>query len=238
MEGRLSRGVGLVALFIGGLAYSSCGGGSADLSPELQTATSAVPTDTATASSTPTAFIPKWSSRSVWNYDASVIDAACATPAFLVTDITCAVNGMTQSGANPSAAEFLRQTHYFLIQFDEAGSIDTGIAETPWTNMSRPEIVFLNGDPDVLFVNQLVPTTWQDDARYAALITQAHGLGDFLAVWPEYAHFTQAGDGQFVVSYPLQTCRACGVYALLRVALQFDSHGELVKQDILPPINQ
>jgi len=219
----------------------ACGGSNGDpASPSPQSPTPTIAEQTANAALQPTSTPSpgRWNNETVWNFDAKSIEATCATPLYSVLDITCALDAMVAAGADSSAVGFVEQTNYFLIEFEESGAIDTGVAQTPWSNMSRPEIVFLNGDPNVILVGQLIPTTWEEDDRYRAIIVDAASRDEFVAVWPEYAHFTQQADGQFVVSYPLGNCRSCDMYALLRVQLDFDEHGILVDQFTLPPIYQ
>lgn len=199
---------------------------------------------TETPTPTPTATpAGRWDASAVYEPDYEIIGSACGEEPFLLNPSTddgqrsCILQVMRESNASQQAVEFFEETSQFLVAFEEAGRVDFGAASAAWFNMSRPMPLFLNARPDILDVSQVIPTVWEQDERYAAIVQQASDFYDeSIGVWPEYATITPLENEEFLVSYPLHSCRACEPRARLQVRLTFDTHGVLIDQSLLPPI--
>src|SRR6266545_5000578 len=163
----------------------------------------------------------QWSDAAVWGQPDNwfqVLDQDCGFPVSLSParpdDFACIVKAMSASGADPEAISFFAATQTFLLQFDEQGRVDLGVAGAPWINMNRPAIVFLNGEPSVITLFEVVAETYAAES------------GGPLP-WPEYAQVEATaelvGGGQQIrVSMPLRECRACPDVGQLMILVGFD----------------
>lgn len=237
----------LVGALVAAAVTVGCAGDDAkDASPTLvPPATTPAATQVRTSTPVPPTAAPagRWDGSAVYLADNEILQSACGREAFALNPSidggqgTCILQAMAESNAGQPAMEFFRETSQFLTTFEEAGSVDFGAASAPWFNMSRPSPIFLNAQPDILGVSQVVPAVWEQDERYAAIVQRALDVyGERIGVWAEYARITSLGNEEFLVSYPLQSCRACAIRARLEVRLTFDTDGVLIDQAVLPPV--
>jgi hypothetical protein len=182
-----------------------------------------------------------YSSATVWESHApdrstALLDQCGVEPIWLSPDdprdAGCVVRAMRQTDASPDAVQLFEATRLFLLEFQERGTVDVGLASAPWSNMGRSQILLLNGTPSVISIFDLVPRDWQTDPAYAAY------LG--VLTWPEYGAVADSemladGSQRMLVHVLLRECRACPDLALMRLALTFDTDGGLADSRLLSP---
>jgi hypothetical protein len=136
------------------------------------------------------------------------------------------------TGASPEAVQLFEATRLFLLEFQERGTVDVGLASAPWFNMGRSQILLLNGTPSVISIFDLVPRDWHTNPAYAAY--------SGALTWPEYGAVEDSetlpeGGQRMLVHVALRDCRACPDLALMRLALTFDADGAVSEESLLPP---
>ena len=188
---------------------------------------SPTPVPTATATVAPTGEIGP---MAVWEPTLGLgrIQEACPEK----FDATCieALGELERADGAPDAAvEFFLAHEAFLYAFEEHGAVDFGAVTSPLLNMGRPEPVFLNGAFGLLYVGEVVPSDWQEEASYADV---AEAL-----TFTEYSQLLQAtadGDGQtFLIGVALLECRACEPLGALNIEVRFED-GSLQGVELLP----
>jgi hypothetical protein len=176
-----------------------------------------------------------WSRAAVWDQPDNWFDDLqrdCGSPPFLsperAEDLACIADAMRAMGADAEAVRFFAATKQFLLHFDERGTVDLGVAGAPWFNMNRPMLVFLNGEPSIISLFDVVA-----GANVAPV-----DFGQPFP-WPEYGRVEGTSDllgggQQILVSIPLRECRACPDVGQMLIRLRFNGAGVLQGVDVLP----
>lgn len=166
-----------------------------------------------------------------------VTDAAALKPDDPV-QADCILDDMRQSGASAQAQRFFQDTHYFLSDFRPLSPVvDFGHAYAPWIDMSRPQPVFLNDSPVVIWpdYDYTAFTDLQNDPLYSGFFAR-HPVA---FPWPTYASLCLSAygpsGGQLVtLSEPIRECRACDDLGNLLVTFTFDPSGAVTSTDVGP----
>jgi len=190
-----------------------------------------------------------YSTDSTWDWTQyfTALPEKCPTPAWFdmrpnenPDDAACVAAAMRDWGASDSAVQFWTENGQFLVSFDEAGRLDTGLASSPWVNDGRGEAVLVNGSPSAMLISQIVGSGtegWQAQPAYAELSRSAPNAS---ASWPEYTAFVDTkmlpdGGQQLVAWFDMRDCRDCPTVAHMPFTLRFDANGVLVGTERLPP---
>jgi len=190
-----------------------------------------------------------YSADSVWDWTQyfTALPEKCPTPAWFdmrpnerQEDHDCIKAAMREWGASDSAARFWDETGQFLVSFDEAGRLDTGLASSPWVNDGRGEAVLVNGSPPAMLISQMVGNAtegWQSQPGYADLSQSAPNAS---ASWTEYTAFIDSkmlpnGNQEVVAWYDMRDCRDCPTVAHMPFTLRFDPAGALIGVERLAP---
>lgn len=195
--------------------------------------------------------VPIYSDATLWNPLAEPFTAAmnrrCGVAMLIdirpeehATHMGCIVAAMRDTGASPEAIRFFEATRYFLVRFEEAGRIDIGLAASPWLDMGRGEMVFLNGSPSAIllsFAFDFSDSAWESLPAYAEVKRRAPNAFPWPVNATAQANEALADDRQRItMAIPLRDCRACPNVASMPIAFTFDAAGVLLTRDILPPI--
>jgi hypothetical protein len=180
-----------------------------------------------------------WSSEAVWDgpSDSLELVRGCGRESRFPDpvhpeDRACIVNVIRESGGSDQAVRFFEAADEFLRSFTERGAVDLGFASAPWFNMGRGHIVFLNGSPSIIYMNEVVPKNWNEHPDYAGPAFP----------WSEYAHVldpTLLPDGrqQMLAALSMRECRACPEAGEMRILLTFGADGALQSAELLPLLN-
>jgi len=189
-----------------------------------------------------------YSADSVWDWSQyfTALPEKCPTPAWFdmkpnerEEDALCVAAAMRDWGASDSAVQFWQETGQFLVSFDEAGRLDTGLASSPWVNDGRGEAVLVNGSPSAMLISQVVGNAtegWQSQPAYAELSRSAPNA----SAWPEYSAFIDTkmlpnGNQELVAWFDMRDCRDCPTVAHMPFTLRFDPAGALIGVERLAP---
>lgn len=150
----------------------------------------------------------------------------------------CILAAMSAAGASDQAQQLFQNTHLLLrtfIHVDGLGPIDIGVANVPWVNMGRDQIVFLNGSPPAvpLFSADL-KDVFLRMPDHDTLVHRNPRAGP----WFEYSGIgvTQPlsdGGEMIVLTVPLKVDRPSPALACMPVEFTFDTGGTLVSIDPL-----
>lgn len=235
-------------MLLGILALAACGGDSVSSTspgPDSATpsATSAAPSPVPTESETPSPEPESdptniWGPEAIWHFEFELVETQCGDPVstFDPEQPECVLRAMQLDRANPEAIAFFEATDQFLDTYTELGRVDFGRVSAPWFNMFRGEPVLLNGSPSMILFGELIPEDWQDAPGFRSLSDSLEDSGLDPFPWPEYSGLDESrSEGRFhILSFPLQECRVCDVVGQLRIAVTFDSFGQVESTDMLP----
>lgn len=156
------------------------------------------------------------------------------------THLGCIVAAMRDASASPEAIRFFETTRYFLVRFEETGRIDVGLAASPWLDMGRGELVFLNGSPSAIlltFAFDFSDDAWESLPAYAEVKRRSPNAFPWPVNATVQANEMLPDDRQRITMLvPLRDCRACPNVASMPIAFTFDAAGVLQTRDVLPPV--
>jgi hypothetical protein len=144
----------------------------------------------------------------------------------------CLINLMKKYDASPDAITFVGDYSEdgFLIMFKETGTVDLGTIIYYGRANDNVQAVMLNGDPCLVFAEDVRNLNLNTSAKYASLIRKYpnlilwggdSSLGSMIAL--------PNGGQRFIFSYPLvDGCHACANVGEAQVAFDFDSQGKFL----------
>jgi hypothetical protein len=156
----------------------------------------------------------------------------------------CVEDVMTETGASLESIEFFRETGWFLIGFEDFGRVDLGTILLPWRANANQQYVLLNGDPDIVYVEESgAELSVADDPDFDALVAGIESItppngspADALEIFAGENAFEAEYDlpfegQQFVFQFEVVNgCHACGTGYRERVSFDFGQQGVFVGQ--------
>jgi hypothetical protein len=156
----------------------------------------------------------------------------------------CVEDVMTDTGASLASIDFFRETGWFLIDFEDFGRVDLGTIVLPWRANANQQYVLLNGDPDIVYVEEGGgELSVKEDPEFDALVeaigtvTPLNGSpADTLEIFAgenvfEAEHNLPFEGQQFVFQFEVVNgCHACGTGYSERVSFDFGQQGVFVGQ--------
>ena len=145
----------------------------------------------------------------------------------------CAVGAMEESGASPEAIDFFESTGWFLVDFQETGTVDLGSLLDPWRANTNEDYALLNGNPVVVVVEAALPNFLEalplieTDPHYDDLVAFYPNLSPFTpdSVFEAHASSPEGGQRFIFQIILIDGCHACGSGYMTRVALDVAPDG-------------
>ena len=154
----------------------------------------------------------------------------------------CVMDIMQDTDASRASIEFFQETGWFMIDYEDFGRIDLGTILLPWRANANQQYVLLNGDPDIVFVEDTAAElSFTDDPSYGDLTAAIEAATPPNGA-PSAALEISAGDNafedefdlpidgqQFVFQFEIvDGCRACGTGYNERIAYDFSQQGVFI----------
>jgi hypothetical protein len=191
---------------------------------------------------------PKINASAVWQPPQDVFAKAtrvCQVGAGPMSFSACYMNQLAAQGEPPAAAEFTRWLfdHFdanvgIMTAFKSYGPVDAAQALFPLRANDNDSLLFLNGDPAVIDVDDLqkLDRTAMENAPVWQQLKQKYPNADLWPgdrsgsdPWPQW-QASPDGGSRFVVQYPIiNGCHACARVGQAQFAWEFDRNGKFVR---------